>query len=154
MKWHVIFLVTILLLAMEPITAADLPSADHEYSGPTFRVPGAAPHADLWGLHVWTCWSAVVAAYGACPGRVTLCRWQLVLRWRPTSPRKRRQAKGGTPAPAAGAALTSSPTFSPPVQSEGLWSKPPTAETAVGWPGRPDLREPWSDVGQGSFFSS
>jgi len=94
MKWHVICLVTILLLTAKPITAADLPPADHEHSGPALGVPAAASHSDSWGLCSWTCWSAVVEAYGACPGRVTLCRR------RATSSRKERQVKRGIPAPA------------------------------------------------------
>jgi len=94
MKWHVICLVAILLLTAKPITAADLPMADQTRSRSAFVVPAAASHSDICGLFSWLCWSAVVGAYGACPGRVTLCRWQPA----PSCPR--RQARRGTPVPA------------------------------------------------------
>lgn len=94
MRWHIICLVVTMLLTSKPITAADLSMEDHEHSMPLLVVSASAAHSDIQGLFSWAYWSAVVWAYGACPGRVMLCRWK------PTSSRKKRQARRGTPVPA------------------------------------------------------
>ena len=125
MKWHVICLVTILLLTGKPITAADLPTADHEHSGPAFGVPAAASHSDSCGLCSWTCWSAVVEAYGACPGRVTLCRRTRIPCRKPPSSRRERQVKRDIPAPAG-------PKAAPPVVEPESPGETPDASAGSG----------------------
>ncbi len=99
MKWHVICLVITMLLTVEPNTTASLSMADHERARSTHVVSAATSHSDIQGLFSWACWSAVVWAYGACPKRATLCRWTLMPRRRPTSARRKRQAKRGRLAP-------------------------------------------------------
>jgi hypothetical protein len=117
MKWHVICLVITLWLTVKPITAANLSMADHEHPRPSLVVSAFASHSDIGGLFPWTCWSAVVWAYGACPSRVTLCGS------RPTPPGKERQAGRGRPAPAGKTAAQSvaelEPSGETPVVPEG-----------------------------------
>jgi len=108
MKWHVICLVTIFLLAVNPIEHAGPPATEQEpFRAPFSITVSAFHHGDsylLWWAHL----SAAVLAYGAChlgrlsacPGRVTLCRWRLVWRRRRSSSRKKRRSKKGKPIPA------------------------------------------------------
>jgi hypothetical protein len=98
MKWHIICLITISLLNVKPITI-DLPIEDHAQVRSALVVLAATPHADIQGLWMWRCWLAVVEAYGACPGQVTLCRWRLVAGRKSTSSRKKRQTRRGASAP-------------------------------------------------------
>jgi hypothetical protein len=120
MKWHIICLVTTLLLTAKPITVATLPTADHERSRPSLVVSASAPHSDIQGLFSWAYWSAVVWAYGAGPRRVTLCSS------RPTSSRKERQAKRGRPAPAGKTAAQS-------VAEPELSGEAPVVPEGSGW---------------------
>jgi hypothetical protein len=94
MKWHVICLVTILWLSGKPITHLDTLTAEHERSRPVVMLSASVSDVAVGFLGAWVRWWAVVGAYGTCPGRVTLCRWQLA----PSCPRQ--QARMGTPAPA------------------------------------------------------
>jgi hypothetical protein len=86
MKWQVICLVTVLLMSVGPGGFVSPLVADHSVS---FVI--AAPASDHVGgcLFLWTHWSAVVLAYGACPGRLTLCRWRLRWRWERLSSQKK-----------------------------------------------------------------
>jgi len=89
MKWPVICLVTILWLSGKPITHLDTLTAEHESSRPVVMLSASVSDAAVGFLGAWVRWWAVVGDYGACPGRVTLCRW------RSTSSRKERPTRRG-----------------------------------------------------------
>ena len=99
MKWHIICLVTIFSLTINPIECASPLATDR---GP-FCVPSVvtAPASRYSGncLSAWVRWWAVVWVYGACPGRVTLCRWKLTWRWVHLLSRKKKPAQQGKPVP-------------------------------------------------------
>jgi len=90
MKWYILCLITIILLNVSPVESTSQGAAA---SGPDdVRFVSAVPTSDrdvnclLWRAH----WSAIALAYGACPGRVTSCRWALRgQRRRPPSRKKR-----------------------------------------------------------------
>jgi hypothetical protein len=80
MKWHIVCLIVIVLLLVNPIELAGLEGKGHEpSSGPSVVAVGAARH-NVDDLFMVARWQAVVWAYGACPRRLTLCRWQLACR--------------------------------------------------------------------------
>ena len=100
MKWHATCLVTIFLLVVSPIEYASLPVTDRgPFCAPFVITVPASHHSDSY-LLLWVHWSAVVWAYGACPGRVTLCRWKLTWRWGHSLSREKRPTKKGRPVPA------------------------------------------------------
>jgi len=99
MKWHVICLVTIFLLAVNPIECTNPLTTERGALCVPFTITVPASHHDVNYLFSWTQWSAVVWAYGACPGRVTLCRWRLTWRWAHLFSRKKRPTKKGRPVP-------------------------------------------------------
>jgi hypothetical protein len=99
MKWHVICLGTIFLLAVNPIEcASSLTTGLEPFSAP-FVISVSASHPGVNDLFVWTQWSAVVWAYGACPGRLTLCSWKLTWRLGRSSSRKKHPTQKGGPVP-------------------------------------------------------
>jgi len=98
MKWHVICLVTIFLLAVDPIECASPLATERGPFYAPFAITVLASHYGVNYLFWWAHWSAVVWAHGACPGRVALCRWKLTRRW-PFS-RKKRPIEKGRPVPA------------------------------------------------------
>ncbi len=99
MKWHIVCLVTIFSLAVNPIECASPLRTDRG----AFCIPSVVtvPASDHSGnsLFSWVHWRAVMWAYGACPGRVTLCRWKLTWRWVHLLSRKKRATKKGKPVP-------------------------------------------------------
>ena len=99
MKWHIVCLVTIFSLAVNPIECASLLGTDYDaFSIPSVVTVPASDHSGN-SLFSWMRWRAVVWAYGACPGRVTLCRWKLTWRWVHLLSRKKRPTKKGRPVP-------------------------------------------------------
>jgi hypothetical protein len=113
MKWHVICLVTILSLYVNPIGFASAPAAANVPFSASFVVTIPASHQNVNYFFRWTHWQVVVWAYGACPGRVTLCRWRLRWRWGHLSSRKRHPTKRRRPVPPG-----SRPAESHPVSAE------------------------------------
>lgn len=99
MKWRIVCLATIFLLTVNPIECASPLRTDREASYVSSMVTVPAPHHSGNYLSTWVCWQAVVWAYGACPGRVTLCRWKLTWRWVHSLSRKKRPAKKRKPVP-------------------------------------------------------
>lgn len=93
MKWHIICLVTIFLLAVGPIECASPPATNcGPFCAPVVITVPASHYSDDY-LFSWARWSAVVSVYGACPGRVTLCRWRLKWRWCGSFSRRRHPTK-------------------------------------------------------------
>ena len=87
MKWHIMCLVTVFLLFVSPIRATDVQGAgrDTPSVSSAITVRGVFHH-DSIDRRVEALWQAVVLAYGAYGGRVTLCRWRLRYRHgRPSS---------------------------------------------------------------------
>lgn len=116
MKWHIVCLIAILLLAIQPITVASLPPANQGCFNASLAVlVSASHHPIVWGLSWWTSWSTVVWAYGACPGRVTLYRRS------PTSARKKRRHQKERSTPAHGHAR--------PMPASGKTAAQPVTET-------------------------
>jgi len=97
MKWHVICLVTIFLLAVNPVECTNPLTAKSGALCAPFTITVPAFHHGVNYWFWWTHWSAVVWAYGACPARVTLCRWKLTWRWGHSLSRKKRPVKKGEP---------------------------------------------------------
>ena len=80
MKWHVICLVTVLLMSVGPIEFASPPTAiDVSYSSMVVVTVSSFHQSASW-LVLWAHWQAIVWAYGAWPRHVSLCGWKL--RWR------------------------------------------------------------------------
>jgi len=138
MKWHVICLVTIFLLAVSPIECTNPLTTERGALCAPFTITMLASHHGVNYLLWWTHWSAVVLAYGAChfgrlsawPERVTLCRWRLVWRRRRSSSREKRRSKKGKPIPAdchpSPLSASGEPAAQPATGSE-LPSEPPVA---------------------------
>lgn len=78
MKWHIICLVTITLLAANPIEFVNDLATDYKPSEAQLVITNPVSRQGVDYLFLWTHWQAVMGAYGACPGRVTLCRGGLV----------------------------------------------------------------------------
>jgi len=78
MKWHIICLVTISLLAINPIEFIDEWATDYEPSEAQLAIITPVSRQGIDYLFLWTHWQVVMGVYGACPGRVTLCRGGLV----------------------------------------------------------------------------
>jgi hypothetical protein len=96
MKWHILCLITIVLLNLNPIASPNLGTATQKPGDVLVLSPDRDAHPFVWRAH----WSAVVLAYGVRPGRVTVCRWTLRWRWGPAPSRKKHPVKKGTPPPA------------------------------------------------------
>jgi hypothetical protein len=120
MKWHILCLITIVLLNLNPIASPNLGTATQKPGAVLVLSPDRDAHSFVW----WARWSAVVLAYGARPGRVTLCRWALRWQWRPAPSRKKRPVKKGIPPPAE------SPPDETRQASGGESEPPPAAEDA------------------------
>jgi len=142
MKWHVICLVTIFLVTVDPIECVSPLAIDQEPFYAPFTITVLASHHSGNDLFLWTHWSAMVWLYGACPGRVTLCRWKLTWRW--AFSRKKRPTKKGRPVPAnsrSSPTPVSGKTVAQPVTDLGPSSAAPVAaEGKVGVPSRIVLR--------------
>ena len=124
MKWHIICLVTIFLLAVNPIEhAGPLATEQEPFRAPFTITVSAFHHGDCY-LFWWAHWSAVVLAYGVCPGRVTLCRWRLMWRRRRSSSRQKRK-----PVPAD--CHTSPVSVSGETAAQPVTDPEPTSETPV-----------------------
>ena len=78
MKWHIICLVTISLLAVNPIEFVNELTTDYGPSEAQLAIITPVSRQGVDYLFLWTHWQAVMGVYGACPGRVTLCRGGLV----------------------------------------------------------------------------
>lgn len=87
MKWHLICLLTV-LLSLNPVQAMDGATAVCPAASAGPQVSGSSRQSNTPWHALFLDWQAIVLAYGALPGRVTLCRWRLV--WR--VPRRRRKA--------------------------------------------------------------
>lgn len=116
MKWHILCLITIVLLNLNPIASPNLGTATRKPGDVLVLSPDSDAHPFVW----WARWSDVVLAYGARPERVTVYRW--TLRWRRKSApsRKKRPVKKGTPPPAE-------PPPDETRQASGDESEPPSA---------------------------
>ena len=66
MKWHVICLVTIFLLAVNPIECASQLTIERGAFCSPFTITVPASHHGVNYLFWWAHWSAAVLAYGAC----------------------------------------------------------------------------------------
>ena len=129
MKWHVICLVTIFLLAVNPIECTNPLTTERGALCAPFTITVLASHHGVNYLLWWTHWSAVVWAYGAChfgrlsawPGRVTLCRWKLTWRWGHSLSRKKRPTKKGGP--------VSSPSRTSPASASGKTAARPGTDS-------------------------
>ena len=101
MKWHIICLITIFLLFVNPVKVASLQGTGHEsFSASSVVAVGASQHG-ISSLFMEAHWQAVVWVYGACPGRVTLCRWKLTWRRIRSSHRKKPSSGKGGSVPSA-----------------------------------------------------
>lgn len=132
MKWHVVCLVTIFLLAVNPIECTNPLTTERGALCAPFTITVLASHHGVNYLFWWTHWSAVVWAYGACLGRVTLCHWKLTWRWGHSLSRKKRPTKKDEPvsshsrtSPASASGTTAArpgtapePSSEPPVTTE------------------------------------
>jgi len=99
MKWHIICLIAIWWSLVNPIEG-DAPSAITQIL-PGFAHSAAMPTPShrISSLFLWSEWQATLWLYGACPGRVNLCRWRLKPR-RPRSTKHKKQLgkrHGSTP---------------------------------------------------------
>jgi hypothetical protein len=106
MKWHIICLVVIFLLLVNPIEAASQRGTGREPCRVLGMVTIRGSSHGVSGLFIVAHWQAVVWVYGAChlgrlsawSGRVTLCRWQLVGQWGRV-PRRKPSTKRGSVTP-------------------------------------------------------
>ncbi len=113
MKWHIICLVTISLLAVNPIEFVNEQATDNEPSEVQLAIITPVSRQGIDYLFLWTHWQIVMGVYGACPGRVALCRGGLVwkrifslsskhpIRKRKTTVRSEAQPKCPNPASAS-----------------------------------------------------
>ncbi len=91
MKWHIICLATILLLAVNPMEFASALANDRErYEAPVV-ISTPMPDQGFNYLRLWADWQAVIGTYGACRGQVRMCRRGRVWRWGRSSSRKQRK---------------------------------------------------------------
>lgn len=93
MNWHIICLVAILSLYVNPIEFSGPPATANDPFDGSFVVTVPASRQNVDCFFWWIHWQAVVSVYGARPGRVTLCRWRLRWRWCGSSSRKRHPTK-------------------------------------------------------------
>lgn len=94
MKWHVICLVTVVLMSVGPIEFASPPTAIDVSYGSMVAVTVSSFHQSASWSVLWAHWQAIMWVYGAWPEHVTLCRWKLRWRWyRSLSRRKQRSRK-------------------------------------------------------------
>lgn len=103
MKWHIVCLITIILLNVNPVASTSQGAAAPGPDEVWFVRTGQTSDRDVNCLLRWAHWSAVALACGAYPGRVTLCRW--TLRWqgrRPLSRKKRLLGERNSAAPGSG----------------------------------------------------
>ena len=133
MKWHTICLATILLLAVNPIEFASALANDREpYEAQLVTTTPTSDHG-LNYLFLWAHWQAVMGTYGACRGRVTLCRWGRVWRWgrspsrKKRSREKRKPASSSSPPDRASSATTSGETEAQPDTEPKPSDRPVTA---------------------------
>lgn len=99
MKWHILCLITIVLVNLSPIATLNPGMATRKPDD--VRPVGISLNSDCdtQTCGGWACWSDIVLAYGARPGRVTLCRWTLRWQWGPAPSRKKRPGNKRTPHP-------------------------------------------------------
>lgn len=97
MKWHIICLITIFLLTVNPIGHASPLAAGRESFCLSLAITAPVFHHNDNCLLLWVHWSVVVWVYGACPGRVTLCRWRLTWRWRHSSSQEKHPTEKSKP---------------------------------------------------------
>jgi hypothetical protein len=103
MKWHILCLITIILLNVNPVESTSQGAAAPGPDAVWFVSAVQTSDRDVNCLLRWAHWSAVALMYGACPGRVTLCRWTLRWQWRrPLSRKKRLLRKKDSATPGSG----------------------------------------------------
>ena len=100
MKWHILCLITIILLNVNPVESTGQEAAAPGPDDVWFVSAATTSDRDVNCLLWWARWSAVALAYGARPGRVTVCHWTLRWQWGPAHSRRKRPVKKGTPPPA------------------------------------------------------
>ena len=93
MKWHIICLVAILSLYVNPIGFPSPPATASDPFDASFVVTVPASRQNVNCFFWWVHWQVVVSVYAARPGRVTLCRWRLKWRWCRSFSRRRHPTK-------------------------------------------------------------
>jgi len=137
LKWHIICLFVIGWSLVYPMTRDY--AAGHTPL-PVAAVYQAAPGCDgpqsAWSWEA--AWQATIWGYGACPGRVTLCRWWLQRARGSTTPRQQR-ARLSRPTPRAKRARAAGPTTREPA-AVARTDPPPGPPAAAGPATRVPLR--------------
>ena len=98
MKWHILCLITIVLLNFNSIVPPNPGMATQRPGDVQPMGLVLSSGRDLQPCVWWARWLNIVLAYGALPGRVTLCRWTLRWQWGSGCSRKKRPVKTETPA--------------------------------------------------------
>ena len=93
MNWHIICLVAILSLYVNPIGFSGPSATANDPFDGSFAVTVPASRQNVNCFFRWIHWQAVVSVYAARPGRVTLCRWRLKWRWCGSFSRRRHPTK-------------------------------------------------------------
>jgi hypothetical protein len=99
MKWHILCLITIVLVNLNPIALLNPGMATRKPGNVRPVGRGMSSDCDAQTGVWWAGWLDIVWAYGARSGRVTLCRWTLRWQWRPAPSQKKRAVKKRTPPP-------------------------------------------------------
>ena len=101
MKWHIVCLIVIGWSLVHPIEGGH-PSAIARVLPRVIHTTATLSCDRLCSdRFLWAEWQAIMWLYGACPGRVILCRWQLKRWWFRSAKQKKGSDKGSDSRPSS-----------------------------------------------------